>query len=119
MSAVIVQELAQLNNVLLATHKGCGNKIDVLLNTKNEIGFVLVAEVGHINVEIRNIDALVVGERTADVHAANNIGFGGVGYGHGNLTVVEQNAHACIKLARQIGVCDSGTCGVAQNIGGG
>ena len=41
-------------------------------------------------VEITDVDALAVGEGAANIHATNDVGFGGLGYGHRYLAVIKQ-----------------------------
>ena len=43
MTAVIIEEFTQIDDILFTANKGSGDKIDVVFDTEHKVGFILIA----------------------------------------------------------------------------
>ena len=116
MPAVVVEEAAHGDDILLAPHEGRRHEIDVVLDAEAQIRLVTRAHEGHIQVDIGQVDALVVGDLPADRHAADNIRLRGALHGEHDLTVVDEHTVAGIQLPREVGIGDAHLRLVADDI---
>ena len=114
--AVVVEETAHRDDVLFAPHERCRHKVDVMLDTEAQIRFVTRAHEGHIQVDIGQVDALVVGDLTADRDAADDVRLIGALDGEDDSAVVDEYPVAGVELVRQIRVGHADLCPVAENI---
>ena len=56
MAAVIIEELAHVNDVLGGAHKGGGDEIHVMFDAKEQVALVLFAQIGHGQMHAGDVD---------------------------------------------------------------
>ena len=57
------EDYESLQHIRRCADKGCGDEIEAVLNAKNNILPVAFANKGHGEVDVRHIDALIVGDK--------------------------------------------------------
>ena len=99
--AVIVEELADLHHVLLAADEGRRHQVHVLLDAKEQVLLVLLPQDRHVQVHVRDVDALVVGHLAAVDDAADDLRIRGALHLQHDLAVVDQDGIARMHRCRQ------------------
>lgn len=61
---MILENLADIKNVLRVSYEGCCNEIIIVFYCKNDIIIVFLADIRHCQMAVRYIDAFVVGYST-------------------------------------------------------
>ena len=119
MTAVIIEEFAHVNNVFGGADKGGGDEIDIMLDAKEQIAFVLFTQIGHGQVHAGDVNALARGDFSAAEHGAMDIGFRCILDQQMHTAIVDQHAVAFLELAGQIAVADGNFLDAARYIAGG
>ena len=115
-AAVVVQIVAHGDDVIGGAHEGGGDIVYVHLHAEAEVGHIPLVEVGEIQVDTGDIDALTVGNGAARDHGADHVGVGQLLDGQLQTAVVDQHAVALLQLGGEIGIGDGDTGGVALNL---
>ena len=102
MRIVLYQNLTDLKYILFLTHKACRNNIKSLLNSEQNIAHVGFTDVRHGKIRSRHIDTLVVGNRAAVYHTADDIRIRNLFHDHLDQTIVDQNSGASAHVIYQI-----------------
>ena len=107
--AVAADQLADLDHVGGIAHEAEGHPVDPLLQTKGEIGPILVGESSDRKLHIGEVDPLVVGEHPADGDAAVEglLALVDLFNQHLHPAVIEQDAAAGHHFIGQFGVGDA------------
>ena len=106
-SAVVVEEVSQVDNVLCSTYEGSCNVIDIHFDTEQEIGFISRAQVFQIKMSLRNVHAFAVADFAAVSNLADNIFAFQLFYLKGYAAVVYQDSSAGANLCCEIFICDA------------
>lgn len=100
-AAVFIEQGAQIVHVLRTAHKRGRDKIHILTDAEEQIAAVRLADIGHVNIGIGQVDALAVGEPPAVERLADNVAAAHTGDGKRDLAVVHENAGAGRDILRK------------------
>ena len=92
--AVVVQEFAELADVVRGPREGGGHEIHVLPDAEEDVTFVRLADVGHGDIQIGNIDALPVADGSAVDDPADHVRTVDPLHKHGELSVINEDPGA-------------------------
>ena len=115
MAAVIIEELAHVNDVLGGAHKGGGDEIHVMFDAKEQVALVLFAQIGHGQMHAGDVDALARGNFAAADNAAVNIGIRRILDQQVDAAVVDEDGIAFLELGRECGIGDRADGAAAGN----
>ena len=71
---VLVQQVADVVDVLCGAHEGSSDEVEALLDTEDDVIPVALAQVGHGQVDAGDIDALLGLDLAAVEHFADDVG---------------------------------------------
>ena len=111
-----VQQAANLQYIGGAAYKGGCDEVKALLNTKQDVIAVLRAHIRHRELGAGHIHALMVGDRAAVLHGADNVVALNDVHLHADKAVVQQHTRAGREVLRQFFVSDGTDVFVAFNI---
>ena len=72
-AAVVGAELAEGQHVAGAADEGRGDQVDALLNAEDDVAAILLADGGHLQIDVRHGNALAAAEHAAVDHAAHDV----------------------------------------------
>ena len=116
---MIVEELADAENVFLLADEGCGNEVNLTLAAEDQVVLVLLCKGREMGLDVGEVYALVLAENLAVLNGAVNVGVGAVLDGEGNEAVIEEDGVARLEVMGQILVGYGGDGLVADDIPGG
>ena len=103
---VLVQQMANLHDVLRAAGKAGGHQIVPLLDAEQNILPVALAHIGHGQMYAGNIDALFGFDNAVIFHGADNVGVGDFLNVQTDEAVIQHDAAACPHIVGQVLVGD-------------
>ena len=114
-AAVVCQDFAHITNILRRSREGSRDKIKSHFAAKNQIAAVRIADEGHGQIRARHIDALVIGDRAAVLHRADDFLRSDMIDAEADETVVDQNRRARLHIVDQSLVGDRRPLIVSQH----
>ena len=119
-SAVVGAELADGQHVARAADEGRRNQVNALLDTEDDIAAILLADGRHLQIDIRNGNALAVAQHAAVGHGADDIGavFDALNL-HSQQTVVNQHARTGVNKLDHLRIGDGNLRFIALDIAAG
>ena len=108
MAIEFIKDLPDLQHIRRCADKGGGDEIKAVLNAENNILPVALTDKGHGEMDVRHIDALVVGDKAIVLNAADNIAATDAAHGELNEPIVEQDGGALLHIAYQFRKADGG-----------
>ena len=118
-AVLLRHDVADLHDVVGVAGKGSGNEVKAVFNGEKDILPVLVADEGHGQVHIGDVDALAVGDGAAVVHLAANLRVRYPLHGHAHQAVVNEDGAAGLHIPGQILVADADAGFIAHHVLGG
>lgn len=117
LAAVLEQEVLEHAHIVRARHERRGDVVHILFDAEEDVLFVLLAEIGHIEVHAHHIDALVVGQRAADEDLEHDRGVLDLFDFHFGESVVDEQDVAGLNHLVEVGAGDARLRGVAVDGG--
>ena len=116
---MLIQQVADIHNILCAAGKTGGDQVIPLFNTKQDIIAVTLAHIRHGQVHTGNVDTLLRLDHTIIFHGADDIRIGNAFDAQGNQAIIQHNAATNTDIMRQVLVSDGADFLRALNIAGG
>ncbi len=117
-SAVLVKEIFDFQNVVLGGDERAGDVVDVLCNAEEQILFVLLAQEFLLQDLAGKTHALAVGNDAARRHLRHDVVPDRFGHGEGQKSVVDEDNVARFQFLCQILIADGYALFCAQNLVG-
>ena len=102
MGIVLLQDPADLQHILFLAHKACGDDVKTLFNAEQNIAHIGIADIRHGQIRSGHVHTLMVGNRAAVYHTADDIRIRNLLHDHLDQTVVDQDPGACAHIVHQI-----------------
>ena len=119
LGVVLVQDVADIHNVLRVAGKAGGDQIKALLDTKQNIARVALAHIRHGQVDAGDIDTLLGLDGAVIADGAGDIGIADLINAQLNQAVIQHDAPAGLDIAGQVLVGDGADFVGALDIAGG
>ena len=116
---VLVQQVADVVDVLCGAHEGSSDEVEALLDTEDDVIAVALAQVGHGQVDAGNIDALLGLDLAAVEHFADDVGVRDALDGQLDEAVVQHDGAALVDILGQVLVGDGADLLGALHLAGG
>ena len=116
---MLVQDVADIHNVLRVAGKAGGDQIKALLDTKQNIARVALAHIRHGQVDAGDIDTLLGLDGAVIADGAGNIGIADLINTQLDQAVIQHDAAAGLDIAGQVLVGDGADFVGALDIAGG
>ena len=101
---MLVQDPADLQNVLCTAHKTGCDKVKAIFDAEQDVFPVLLAHIGQGKGDAGNVDPLAVFDDAAVLHLADHIGASDPCHPHTDQPIVQQNPRSNVQIRRQIPV---------------
>ena len=119
-AAVVRAELADGQHVAGPADERGGDQVDALLDAKEDVAAVLLADGGHLQIDIGHGDALAAAQHAAIGHAANDVGAVFNAHDlHRQQAVVDEHVRAGPDQLDHLGIGDGDLMGVALDLAAG
>ena len=105
---MIIQDPAYLKHIFLLAHKAGCNDVKSMLDSKQNIIHISLADIRHRKICSRHIYAFAIGNRTPVFHPADDVCIRHFFNCHLNQAVINQNARARGNIVGQSGKGDAG-----------
>ena len=116
MASVFLQNLTNVADILRGSCKGCGHKFKALLASEDEVFSVLVADERHREVGSRDVDSLVIRNRSSiENRAVYFLSFHGVNP-HADESVIDHDLCPRLHVPRQVLVRDGTDVFIAKDL---
>ena len=102
LGVVLVQQVADVVDVLCGAHEGSSDEVEALLDTEDDVIPVALAQVGHGQVDAGDIDALLGLDLAAVEHFADDVGVRDALDGQLDEAVVQHDGAALVDVLGQV-----------------
>ena len=119
LGVVLVQDVANIHNVLRVAGKAGGDQVKALLDTKQNIARVALAHIRHGQMHAGNVDALLGLDGAVIADGAGNIGIADFINAQLDQAVIQHDAAAGLDIVGQVLVGDGADLVGALDIAGG
>ena len=119
LAAVGRKEVLEVKHVLLAGDEGGRDEVDAVLDAEQQIGLILLAEIGLLEDLVRETHALPVGQFAADLDTAMDVLALDAEHLKDDEAVVDEDLVARVHFLREALVADADDALVALNVAGG
>ena len=116
---ILVQQVADVVDVLCGADEGSGDEIEALLDAEDDVVAVALAQVGHGQVDAGDIDALLGLDLAAVEHFADDVGVRDALDGQLDEAVVQHDGAALVDVLGQVLVGDGADLLGALHLAGG
>ena len=99
---VLVQQVADVVDVLCGAHEGSGDEIKAVLDAEDDVLAILLAQVRHGQVDAGDIDALLGLDLAVVQHGAGDVGVGDLLDAQHDQAVVQHDGAALVDILRQV-----------------